>query len=92
MAAQIAVSWRLPVVFIVEKVRDMTAAGPRSYVADCHGMPVLSANGKDVGAVRDSVAEAVRRASSGAGPDLVNAVTYRTNHPSGVDPLVFERR
>ncbi|MFZ1176934.1 MAG: thiamine pyrophosphate-dependent enzyme [Mycobacterium sp.] len=55
-------------------------------------MPVLSVDGKNVEAVRDLVAEAVQRASAGEGPTLVNAVTYRTNRPSGVDPLVFARR
>lgn len=39
-----------------------------------------------------SVAEAVQRASAGGGPTLVEAITYRTNHPVAMDPLVFARR
>lgn len=92
VAATIASSWRLPVVFVVEDIRAVS--GPRAdrCPRGRHGMPVLSNNGKDVGAVRDSVAEAVRRTGVGEGPVLVNAVTYRSNHPVGLDPLVSERR
>lgn len=89
-AARIAVSWRLPVVFVVENVR--TGSGVRRGARGSHGMPVLLADGRDVAAVHKSVAHAVERASVGGGPTVVIAVTYRTNHPSGVDPLVFARR
>ncbi|KKC06452.1 thiamine pyrophosphate-dependent enzyme [Mycobacterium nebraskense] len=89
-AATIALSWRLPVVFVVENVRD--ASGVRRGPRERHGLPVLSVDGKNVGAVYDSVAQAVHRASAGDGPTMVEAVTYRTNHPAGVDPLVFARR
>jgi len=82
-AANTAVSWRLPVVFVVANVRP--AAGER-------GMPVLSVDGNDVEAVRDSVAEAVQRASDGEGPILVHVDTCRTNAAGGVDPLVVARR
>ena len=84
-AAHIALSWQLPVVFIVENARQETNAG------ECHGMPVVSVDGNDVEAVRDSVAGAVRCAAAGGGPVLVQAVTQRTNGVSSVDPLVLER-
>ena len=67
-AANIAVSWRLPVVFVVENIRKVPSARQNSYVRECHGMPVLSVDGKNVEAVRDSVAEAVQRASAGKAP------------------------
>ncbi|UXA06261.1 dehydrogenase [Mycobacterium sp. SMC-2] len=89
-AAQIALSWRLPVVFVVENIRD--GSGVRRGPRERHGLPVLSVDGKDVAAVGNSVAEAVQRAGAGGGPTLVEAVTYRTNHPAGVDPLVYARR
>ncbi len=82
-AANTAVSWRLPVVFVVASGR--AAAGGR-------GMPVLSVDGNDVEAVRDSVAEAVQRAGQGVGPILVQVDTHRTNDVSGVDPLVVARQ
>jgi pyruvate dehydrogenase E1 component alpha subunit len=84
-AANIAMSWQLPVVFVVENVRD-TEAG------HYHGMSVLAVDGNDVEAVRDSVAQAVRRAGAGGGPVLVRAVTQRTNGISSVDPLILARQ
>jgi TPP-dependent pyruvate/acetoin dehydrogenase alpha subunit len=56
---------------------------------------VLSVDGNDVEAVRDSVAEAVQRASAGGGPTLVTAITYRADESDQVgyvDPLVVARR
>ncbi len=84
-AAHIALSWQLPVVFVVENARQETNA------SECHGLPVLSVDGNDVEAVRDSVAGAVRCAAAGGGPVLVQAVTQRTNGASSVDPLVLAR-
>ncbi|BCZ22801.1 thiamine pyrophosphate-dependent enzyme [Mycobacterium senriense] len=89
-AAKIAVHWRLPVVFIVENVRGGSNARRRAYETDA--MPMFPVDGRDVVAVADSVAEAVRRASIGDGPALVEAITYQTNHPAAVDPLVFASR
>ncbi|MEB4207854.1 thiamine pyrophosphate-dependent enzyme [Mycobacterium sp. 94-17] len=89
-AAGIAAQWRLPVVFVVENIRGATGARRRAY--DCDATSVLSVDGRDVVAVADSVAEAVRRAGVGDGPTLVEAITYQSNHPVAVDPLVFARR
>jgi TPP-dependent pyruvate/acetoin dehydrogenase alpha subunit len=79
-AAHIAMSWQLPVVFVVENFRATGAS-------QCHGMPVLPVDGNDVEAVRDSVAAATRRAGAGGGPVLVRAVGA-----SSVDPLVLARQ
>ncbi|WP_197694775.1 thiamine pyrophosphate-dependent enzyme [Mycobacterium sp. 852002-51971_SCH5477799-a] len=89
-AARIAVQWRLPVVFVVENIRGASNARRRAYESDT--MPMLSVDGRDVVAVADSVAEAIHLASAGDGPALVEAITYHTNHPAAVDPLVFARR
>ncbi len=104
-AASIAVSWRLPVVYVVENIRRVPSARPDGRVRERHGLPVLSVDGNDVEAVRDSVAEAVQRASAGGGPTLVEAVTYRAGDGADpvadrewagperfLDPLVFARR
>ncbi|OBI03563.1 thiamine pyrophosphate-dependent enzyme [Mycobacterium scrofulaceum] len=89
-AARIAVSWRLPLVFVIESIHD--GSGVRRGPRDCYGLPVSSVDGKNVAAVRASVDEAVQRAGARGGPSTVEAVTYRTNHPTGVDPLVYVRR
>ncbi|OMB92686.1 thiamine pyrophosphate-dependent enzyme [Mycobacterium colombiense] len=89
-AARIAVQWRLPVVFVVENIRGASNARRRAYEFDT--MPMLPVDGRDVVAVADAVAEAVHLASAGDGPALVEAITYQTNHPAAVDPLVFARR
>ncbi|OBH05944.1 thiamine pyrophosphate-dependent enzyme [Mycobacterium sp. E1747] len=89
-AARIAVSWRLPLVFVIESVGD--ASGVRRGPRERYGLPFLSVDGRDVAAVRDSVSQAVQRAGAGAGAAMVEAVTYRTSHPAGVDPLVHARR
>ncbi|OMC27253.1 dehydrogenase [Mycobacterium colombiense] len=89
-AARIAVQWRLPVVFVVENIRGASNARRRAY--DFDTMPMLPVDGRDVVAVADAVAEAVHLASAGDGPALVEAITYQTNHPAAVDPLVFARR
>ncbi|MEE6175097.1 thiamine pyrophosphate-dependent enzyme [Mycobacterium sp. 050134] len=90
-AAEVAVSWRLPVVFVVENVRDVSGVRRVDHMRACEGMPVLSVDGKEVAAVRDSVRYAIERASAGDGPTLVDAVTYDTNHPCAVEPLVAAR-
>ncbi|WP_406814098.1 thiamine pyrophosphate-dependent enzyme [Mycobacterium sp. M23085] len=89
-AAKIAVQWRLPVVFVVENIRGASNARRHAYQTDA--MPMLPVDGRDVVAVADAVAEAVYLASAGDGPALVEAITYHTNHPAAVDPLVFARR
>lgn len=89
-AARIAVQWRLPLVFVVENIRGASNARRRAYEFDT--MPMLPVDGRDVVAVADAVAEAVHRAGPGDGPALVEAITYQTNHPAAVDPLVFARR
>ncbi|GLE50530.1 thiamine pyrophosphate-dependent enzyme [Mycobacterium montefiorense] len=84
-AAHIALSWQLPVVFVVENARE------EANVSECHGLPVISIDGNDVAVVRDSVAGAVRCASAGGGPVLVHAMTQREDGVVWVGPLVLER-
>lgn len=85
--AHVAASWRLPVVFVVEKVSG--AAGPREH---SHGMPVVPVDGNDAQAVRDTVSQALQRAGAGEGPILVAAVTDRRDDVGGADPLVLARQ
>jgi len=104
-AANIAMSWQLPMVIVVESIRQSCGAHDDGHPQASHGLPVRSVAGNDVEAVRDAVAEAVQRAGAGAGPTVVEAVTYRTNHVAAsdgdcelaspdqvLDPLVFARQ
>lgn len=84
-AAKVAVSWRLPIVFVVENTRS-------AIKDNNHGMAVLSVDGSDVEAVRGAVADAVQRSSTGRVPILVEAVIHRTNDVTGADPLIVARQ
>jgi pyruvate dehydrogenase E1 component alpha subunit len=95
-AANMAVMWRLPIVLVVENIRYLPArrddesgvpASALSRTAAGRGMSAVSVDGHDVEAVRDCVAEAVRRVRAGDGPALVEAVTSGTT-----DPLLVARR
>jgi TPP-dependent pyruvate/acetoin dehydrogenase alpha subunit len=101
-AAKLAVLWQLPLVFLIGNVRCAPSARLDSHAPETqlhrlaanYGMPGASVDGNDVEAVRDGLAEAVKRARSGRGPTLVQAVTYQSTDGSEqfVDPLVFTRR
>jgi len=86
-AAKLAVLWQLPVVFLVENV--LAPEAELQGRAAGYGMPAVSVDGNNVEAVRDCVAEAVKRGRAGRGPTLVQAITYRK---TDVDPLVSARR
>ncbi|WP_204079739.1 thiamine pyrophosphate-dependent dehydrogenase E1 component subunit alpha [Mycobacterium riyadhense] len=92
-AANVAVVWQLPVVILVENIRDALSVRSGSHARDAqlyrkaagYGMPGVSVDGNDVQAVRETVAIAVDRARTGGGPTLVQAITYRTTDFSGSD-------
>lgn len=76
---------RLPVVFVCEN-NGYGASTPWERVslvssvaarADAYGVPGRVVDGMDVLAVRDATAEAVGNARAGAGPTLVECLTYR---------------
>ena len=84
-ALNIAAIWRLPVVFVCENNKyGMSTSTERStaiaQIADraaAYSMPGTSVDGNDFSAVCEVVNEAVKRARSGAGPSLVENMTYR---------------
>lgn len=80
----LAAVWRLPIVYVCQNNGWAISQRASSYLpapvaarAIGYGIPGRSVDGQDVEAVRDVVAEAVQRARSGAGPTLVEALTYR---------------
>jgi len=77
--------WRLPVVFLAEN-NQYAQSTPQKYHmnvksiserAVAYGIPGVMTDGNDVMAVYETVREAVRRARAGAGPTLVECMTYR---------------
>jgi acetoin:2,6-dichlorophenolindophenol oxidoreductase subunit alpha len=76
--------WSLPVVYLCEnnqytewmRTEDITA-GRIADRALAFGIPGVQVDGNDVFAVREVVDAAVQRARQGAGPSLIEAVTYR---------------
>lgn len=89
-ALNLASIWKLPVVFLCENNRyalslsvAQAAGVPElSCRAAGYGIPGETIDGNDVIAVHASVAKAVRRARAGAGPSMIEALTYRWGNHS----------
>ncbi len=90
--------WKAPVVFLCQNngwaiscpVEQQTACETFAEKAVAYGMPGVRVDGNDFLAVRQVVLEAAERARSGAGPTLVEAVTYRMGgHSTSDDPTKY---
>ncbi len=83
----------LPAVFVVNNNQwaisvprtRQTAAETLAQKAIAAGMPGSQVDGNDVVAVRHVVGEAIERARAGAGPTLVEALTYRLSDHTTAD-------
>ncbi len=92
--------WKLPVIFVVENNRYGmgTAVARASAVqniaekAAAYGMPSLQVDGNDVEAVYNTIHEVAERARRGEGPQLVEAMTYRTRGHSMGDPQRYRTK
>jgi pyruvate dehydrogenase E1 component alpha subunit len=84
---------KLPVVFVINNnqwaisvpLRLQTACSTLAQKAIAAGFPGEQVDGNDVIAVRESIGEAVAGARGGAGPRLVEAVTYRLGDHTTAD-------
>ena len=99
-AINLAALWKLPVVYLVENngyaMSTPVAQGlANTRVADraaAYGIPGRRVDGNDYAVVRDAVSRAVEAARLGAGPSLLECMTYRlTGHSKG-DPRVYRTR
>jgi pyruvate dehydrogenase E1 component alpha subunit len=80
-----AAIWSLPVVFVCENnqygmsmsTERSTAVQKIAQRAQAYDIPGVTTDGNDFGAVAHAAAEAVDRARAGAGPSLLECVTYR---------------
>src|SRR6202167_108858 len=93
-ALNLAGARALPVVFVVVNngwaisvpVAAQTAAQTLAQKAIAAGIPGVQVDGNDVFAVRAAVGEAVEAARRGAGPALIEALTYRlSDHTTSDD-------
>ncbi|WP_037911489.1 pyruvate dehydrogenase (acetyl-transferring) E1 component subunit alpha [Actinacidiphila yeochonensis] len=92
-ALNFAAVWHAPVVFLVQNngfaisvpLGKQSAAPSLAHKAVGYGMPGRLVDGNDVAAVHRVLTEAVERARGGAGPTLVEAVTYRMDAHTNAD-------
>jgi pyruvate dehydrogenase E1 component alpha subunit len=94
-ALNLAVIWKLPVVYVCENnlymeytaIADVTAVEhPAADRASAYGLEPILIDGNDPDEVHATARRAVDRARSGEGPSLVEAVTYRHGGHSRADP------
>jgi TPP-dependent pyruvate/acetoin dehydrogenase alpha subunit len=96
----LAALWKLPVVFVVVNnqygmgtaLARHSAVTDLSSKAECLGVPGERVDGMDVVAVRECVAEHVRRVREQRQPTLVEALTYRFRGHSAADPEVYRTK
>jgi TPP-dependent pyruvate/acetoin dehydrogenase alpha subunit len=97
-AINLAVVWKLPVVFICENnlymeytpISAVTAVEhPAADRAAAYSLPRIVIDGNDVVTVRDEVARAVERARAGEGPSIIECMTYRHYGHSRTDPAKY---
>ncbi len=96
----LAALWRLPVVFILENnlygmgtaVERHSAVTDFSKKAEGLGVPGVRADGMDVIAMREIVAEHLRIAREDRRPTMVEAFTYRYRGHSAADPEVYRTK
>jgi TPP-dependent pyruvate/acetoin dehydrogenase alpha subunit len=100
-ALNIAVVWKLPVVFVCENNQYMeytpigsVTAVPRPAAdrASAYGLPAILIDGNDVDVVREAASRALELARGGGGPSLVEALTYRHGGHSRADPAKYRPR
>jgi pyruvate dehydrogenase E1 component alpha subunit len=99
-ALNMAAIWSLPVVYICENNQyGMSMSTHRALAieriaqrAAAYGMPGVTVDGNDVLEVYEAAREAVERARSGAGPTLLECVTYRWKGHSKSDQELYRTK
>jgi pyruvate dehydrogenase E1 component alpha subunit len=97
-ALNLAVVWKLPVVFVCENnlymeytpISHVTAVEhPAADRAAAYGLESIVVDGNDVDAVFAVATTLVDRARGGGGPSLIEAKTYRHGGHSRADPATY---
>ena len=99
-AVNLAAAWRLPVLFVCENnlygfsthYRRTVAIERIADRAAAYGIPGVTVDGQDLRAVHAAAGEAVRRAREGAGPTLLEALTYRYMGHSRFEPSSYRTK
>jgi pyruvate dehydrogenase E1 component alpha subunit len=99
-ALNIAALWKIPLIAIVENNRYGmgTAVERASAVSDLYKkaaafeIPSVQIDGNDVELVRNTVREMATSARNGAGPQFIEAITYRFRGHSMGDPQRYRSR
>jgi pyruvate dehydrogenase E1 component alpha subunit len=97
-ALNLAVVWKLPVVFVCENnqymeytpIRSVTAVEhPAADRAAAYGLEGILVDGNDADIMFETATRTIGQARSGGGPSLVEAVTYRHGGHSRGDPATY---
>src|SRR5215471_18162525 len=97
-ALNFAAVWKLPVVFVCENnlymeytpIGDVTAVPqPAADRASAYGLERILIDGQDADAVYRSAMAAYQKARAGAGPSLIECMTYRFSGHSRADPAKY---
>jgi acetoin:2,6-dichlorophenolindophenol oxidoreductase subunit alpha len=99
-ALNLASVWDLPVIFLCENNHyAMSMSVERAFNIErisqracAYGIPGVTVDGNDLLAVYDAISTAARRAREGAGPSLVESVTYRWRGHSRSDRQLYRTR
>ena len=93
VALNFAAVWKAPVVFFVQNngyaisvpLAKQTAAPSLAHKGIGYGIPAMLVDGNDAAAVYAAVRRAVASAAAGAGPVLIEALTYRVEPHTNAD-------
>jgi acetoin:2,6-dichlorophenolindophenol oxidoreductase subunit alpha len=97
-ALNFAAVWKLPVVFVCENnlymeytpIGEVTAVpNPAADRAASYGLPRIVVDGNDADAVYRTAVAAYDKARAGAGPSLIECLTYRYSGHSRADPAKY---
>ncbi len=97
-ALNLAVIWKLPVVFVCENnqymeytpIRSVTAVEhPAADRASAYGLEPILVDGNDADVMYETARQTIGKARNGGGPSLVEALTYRHGGHSRADPAKY---
>jgi len=97
-ALNLAVVWKLPVVFVCENnlymeytpIDSVTAVKhPAADRASAYGLESILVDGNDADVMYDIARQTIGKARAGGGPSLVEALTYRHGGHSRADPARY---